>query len=43
MSEEGSKGPLGLFKTAPELAGCGASFEFSPRDAGNWVSWTGMG
>lgn len=31
MSEEGSKGPLGLFKTAPELAGCGASFEFCKR------------
>lgn len=43
MSEEGSWGPVGLFRSAPELAVCGNFFEFSPGDTGDWVSWTGMG
>lgn len=43
MSEEGSWGPVGLLRSAPELAVCGGFFEFSPGDAGDWVSWTGMG
>lgn len=43
MSEEGSRGPPGLLSIAPELDVCGAFFEISPRDSGDWVSWTGMG
>lgn len=43
MSEEGSWGPLGLPRTVPGLAVWGPFPELSPRDAGDWVSWTGMG
>lgn len=43
MSEEGSRGPLGLLSIAPELDVCGAFIELSPEDSGDWVSWTGMG
>lgn len=43
MSEDGSRGPLGLFRSAPKLAVCGTFFELSPMEAGSWVSWTGMG
>lgn len=41
MSEE--EGSSGLLSTAPELDVCGAFFELSPRNFGDWVSWTGMG
>lgn len=43
MSEEGSRGPLGLLSIAPELDVCGVFIELSPEDSGDWVSWTGMG
>lgn len=43
VSDKGSRGPPSLFRTAPEWDGCGAFSEFSPRDSGSWVSWTGRG
>lgn len=43
MPEEGSWGPLGLLRTVPGLGVGGPFLELSPRDAGDWVSWTGVG
>lgn len=43
MLEEGSRELLGLLSTGSELGVCGAFFELSSMDSGNWVSWTGMG
>lgn len=43
MSEEGFWGLLDLLGTVPGLGVCGPFLELSPRDAGDWVSWTGMG
>lgn len=42
-SEEGSRGPSGLLRTAPGLGVSGAFLELSPSGSGGRVSWTGMG